>query len=487
MESAGAPVQEPAGRTERARIIAFLVGVISERPVPGQAFSPVNTMNESTFNLKSLGCLLILQFAPKIMRLIEEPPAVNDAVLRTRCCIAGGGPAGMMAGFLLARAGVDVIVLEKHGDFLRDFRGDTIHPSTLNLMHELGFLEEFLALPHQKLFQIEGWVGNMRAPIADFSGLPAPCNFIALMPQWDFLNFLAKKGEALPNFKLMMRTEAKLLIEGTERIIGIAAQGPEGPLKIHADLTIAADGRHSVLPDQAGLKTIDLGAPMDVLWFRLSRQETDESDTIGRFESGRILIRINRGAYWQCGYVVAKNAYDILRARGLDAFKADVAGLAGLPRARLDEITGFDSVKLLSVSVDRLERWRKPGFLAIGDAAHAMSPVGGVGINLAVQDAVAAANILTAPLLEGRLGEADLAAVERRRLFPVRVTQRGQIAIQNMVIARTLGAEKAVKPPWFLRVVAGSSLLRGLLARILGLGVRPEHIETVAARRRQPA
>jgi len=442
-------------------------------------------MNESVRNLKSREIgrrLLILPIAPKIIGSIcEEPPAMNDAVLTTRCCVAGGGPAGMMVGFLLARAGVDVIVLEKHGDFLRDFRGDTIHPSTLNLMHELGFLEEFLTLPHQKLYQLEGWIGDTRAPIADFSGLPAPCNFIALMPQWDFLNFLAKKGEALPHFKLMMQTEAKdLIIEG-DRIVGLSARGQGGDLTIRADLVIAADGRHSVLPDRAGLKTIDIGAPMDVLWFRLSRQESDDSDTIGRFESGRILIRINRGAYWQCGYVIGKNAYNSLRDRGLDAFRADVAELAGLPRVRLDEIASFESVKLLSVSVDRLERWRRPGFLAIGDAAHAMSPVGGVGINLAVQDAVAAANALAAPLLEGRLSEDHLAAVERRRLFPVSVTQRGQVAIQKMVIARTLGAKQPIRPPLVLRIVARSAFLRRLLARVLGLGVRPEHIRTPAA------
>jgi 2-polyprenyl-6-methoxyphenol hydroxylase-like FAD-dependent oxidoreductase len=403
---------------------------------------------------------------------------MTDAALTTRCCIAGGGPAGMMAGFLLARAGVDVIVLEKHADFLRDFRGDTIHPSTLNLMRELDFLDEFLALPHQKVFHIEGWIGDMRAPIADFSGLPQPCNYIAMMPQWDFLDFLSAKGDALPHFKLLMKTEAKELVFEADRVVGVGAVGPDGPFKIRADLTIAADGRHSILPDQAGLRTIDLGAPMDVLWFRVPRREEDGDDTVGRFTSGRILIRINRGDYWQCGYVIAKGEFDSVKANGLEAFRDNVAALMALPRPRLQSITSFEEVKLLSVSVDRLERWHRPGFLAIGDAAHAMSPVGGVGINLAVQDAVAASNILAAPLLTGSLNETHLAAVERRRLFPVSFTQRGQLAIQNVVIKRTLATDKPIKPPLFLRLAARSSFLRGLMGRVAGLGVRPEHIET---------
>jgi 2-polyprenyl-6-methoxyphenol hydroxylase-like FAD-dependent oxidoreductase len=406
---------------------------------------------------------------------------MNDAVLSTRCCIAGGGPAGMMAGFLLARAGVDVIVLEKHGDFLRDFRGDTIHPSTLNLMRELGFLDEFLQLPHQKVFHLEGWIDDFRAPIAEFSGLPPPCNYIAMMPQWDFLNFLAKKASALPHFKLMMKTEAKDLILEEDKVVGLTAHAPEGDIKIRADLTIAADGRHSVLPDHAGLRTIDLGAPMDVLWFRIAKRDGDDDETIGRFANGRIIIRLNRGDYWQCGYVIAKGGFDSLKRRGLDVFKKDVGELLGLSVERLDEIKSFDDVKLLSVAVDRLERWRKPGFLAIGDAAHAMSPVGGVGINLAVQDAVATSNALAAPLLARTLTENDLAAVERRRLFPVQVIQRGQIAIQSRVIAPTLAANRPVKPPLFLRFVARSAFLRGLLARLIGIGVRPEHIQTAPA------
>ena len=404
---------------------------------------------------------------------------MNDEVLSTRCVIAGGGPAGMMAGFLLARAGVDVIVLEKHEDFLRDFRGDTIHPSTLNLMRELGFLDEFLLLPHQKVYQLEGWIGETRAPIADFSSLPLPCNYVAMMPQWDFLNFLARKAAELPRFKLIMRAEARDLVVEGEKVVGLTARLPDRGLTIRADLVIAADGRHSILPDEIGLKTIDLGAPMDVLWFRVPRQETDGDELLGRFVNGRVLIRIFRGDYWQCGYVIAKGAFDEVKARGIEAFRNNVAQLMELPRARLDALESFDAVKLLSVAVDRLERWRKPGFIAIGDAAHAMSPVGGVGINLAVQDAVATANILAGPILDRTLSERHLAAVERRRLFPVKLIQRGQVAIQNLVIARALNSNQRLEAPLFFRFVSRSPWLRGLMARIVGIGIRPEHIQPV--------
>ncbi|MGA2793491.1 MAG: FAD-dependent oxidoreductase, partial [Roseiarcus sp.] len=396
----------------------------------------------------------------------------------TRCCVVGGGPAGMMLGFLLARAGVDVVVLEKHADFLRDFRGDTIHPSTLNVMKELGFLDEFLKLPHQKVFELEGWFGDSRAKLADFSHLPPPCNFIAMTPQWDFLNFLAAKGVGFKTFRLLMRTTAESLIEEAGRIVGVNARGPNGPLAIRADLTVAADGRHSLLREAAGLTTIDLGARMDVLWFRAPRQEGDGAQTTGRFDAGRMFFRINRGAYWQCGYVIAKGSLAALRARGLEAFKADVARLMRVPVERLLDIASFDDVRLLSVAVDRLERWRRPGFLAIGDAAHAMSPIGGVGINLAVQDAVAAANRLAAPLLARSLGDDDLAAVERRRLFPARLTQFMQVAAQNNIVARALSQAGPMKAPLAFRLIGRSKLLRRLIGRLIGLGVRPEHVRT---------
>nr|WP_158812542.1 FAD-dependent oxidoreductase [Methylocapsa sp. S129] len=403
---------------------------------------------------------------------------MSESVVSTRCCIAGGGPAGMMLGFLLARAGVDVVVLEKHADFLRDFRGDTIHPSTLNLMKELGFLDEFLQLPHQKAFELEGWFGDTRAIIADFSRLPAPCNYIALMPQWDFLSFLATKGAAFKTFRLLMRTEAKSLIEEAGKIVGVEARGPDGPLAIRADLTVAADGRHSTLRDAAGLKVIDLGAPMDVLWFRIPREDGDGAEIAGHFDAGSIFIRINRGDYWQCGYVIAKGSLEALQARGLDAFKTNVARLMRIPIARLANIASFDDVKLLSVAVDRLEKWRRPGFLAIGDAAHAMSPIGGVGINLAVQDAVAAANQLAAPLLARSVGDDDLAAVERRRLFPARATQWAQVMAQNNIVVRALSQTTPLKPPLAFRLIGRFAFLRRLMARLVGLGVRPEHVRT---------
>jgi 2-polyprenyl-6-methoxyphenol hydroxylase-like FAD-dependent oxidoreductase len=406
---------------------------------------------------------------------------LNDATLSTRCCIAGGGPAGMMLGFLLARAGVDVVVMEKHADFLRDFRGDTVHPSTLNIMKELGFLDEFLRLPHQKVYRLQGFFGNERMAIGDFSALPLPCNFIALMPQWDFLNFLAAKAAAFPTFRLMMRTQAEGLIEEGGVVVGVRASGPDGALAIRADLTIAADGRHSALRAAAGLKVMDLGAPMDVLWFRTPRSPEDGDETAGRFDPGRIFIRLNRGDYWQCAYVIAKGSFDAVQAKGLAAFQADAARLLGVPIERLNCLKSFDDVKLLSVAVDRLERWRRPGFLAIGDAAHAMSPMGGVGVNLAVQDAVAAANQLAGPLRSGAVAEADLAAVEQRRLFPTRVTQFIQVTAQKGIVSRALAASGPPKAPLGARMIGRLPFLRRLLGRLVGLGVRPEHVRTKQA------
>ena len=317
-------------------------------------------------------------------------PAGEIAV---RCCVVGGGPAGMMLGFLLARAGVEVLVLEKHADFLRDFRGDTIHPSTLEVIHELGLLEAFLRLPHQEATQLTAQIGDTSFPIADFRHLPTRCRFVAFMPQWDFLDFLAEQAARYPTFRLRLQAEATALIEEQGRVAGVRATTPDGPLEVRADLVVGADGRHSVVRERAGLEVRDLGAPMDVLWFRLPREPGDPDQPMGRFGPGQLLAMLNRGGYWQCGYVIPKGSLDRLRQQGLPAFREAVAGLAPFARERVGELRGWDEVKLLTVRVDRLARWYRPGLLCIGDAAHAMSPVGGVGINLAVQDAVAAANI----------------------------------------------------------------------------------------------
>jgi 2-polyprenyl-6-methoxyphenol hydroxylase-like FAD-dependent oxidoreductase len=402
---------------------------------------------------------------------------------RVRCCIAGGGPAGMMLGLLLARAGVDVVVLEKHADFLRDFRGDTIHPSTLEVVHDLGLLEEFLTLPHQEIRELRAQVGDVTLKIADFGHLPTRCPFIAFMPQWDFLAFLARHASAYPTFQLRTRTEATGLLEEDGRIAGVEALAPEGRVQIGADLVVAADGRHSVLRDRAGLSVETLGAPMDVLWFRLPRTSGDPANVMGRFDPGRIFITLNRGGYWQCGFVIAKGSLEALRARGLDAFRREVARLAPYAAARIDAIRSWDDVKLLTVQVDRLRRWSRPGLLCIGDAAHAMSPIGGVGINLAIQDAVAAANRLAVPLAERRVTTDDLTAVQRRRELPTRVTQQLQLTVQRRAIARVLTTRAPLRPPALVRLLARVPLFWRLPARLIGIGVRPEHVRSPA----QPA
>ncbi len=397
-----------------------------------------------------------------------------------RCGIAGGGPAGMMLGLLLARAGVPVVVLEKHADFLRDFRGDTIHPSTLELMHELGLLEAFLKLPHQEAREINAQIGEVALPFADFRHLPTRCKFIAFMPQWDFLNFLAEQAARYPTFRLLMQAEVTGLIEESGRIQGLHATTPAGPLQLRADLVVGADGRASVVRQQAGLPVTDLGAPMDVLWFRLSRRPGDPEQTMGRFDVGRIFVMINRGEHWQCGYVIAKGSLEQVRRQGLEAFRRDVATLAPFAAGRVGEIRDWQDVKLLTVRVDRLLRWYRPGLLCIGDAAHAMSPIGGVGINLAIQDAVAAANRLAAPLREGRLTTEHLRRVQRRRELPTRVTQRLQLLVQRRVISRVLGGAGPLQPPLALRLFARFPVLRRLPARLIGVGIRPEHVQTPA-------
>ncbi len=383
----------------------------------------------------------------------------------------------MMLGLLLARAGVRVLVLEKHADFLRDFRGDTIHPSTLEVMHELGLLDGLLRLPHQKVPQFSAKFGDREVVIADLGRLPVRCRFIAMMPQWDFLNFLAAEARRYPGFELRMNAEVISLIERGGRIAGLKTKD----LEIEADLVIGADGRHSTVRAQAALPVEEFGVPMDVMWFRLSRRAADPEATMGRFGAGRILILLNRGDYWQCGYVISKGAADEVRHRGLPAFREGVARVLPFVADRVAELVDWEQIKLLTVRVDRLQRWYRPGLLCIGDAAHAMSPVGGVGINLAIQDAVAAANILFGPLLENRLSIDDLKKVQQRRDWPTRVTQRLQLMIQKRLIARALASDERFTPPLFVRLLAAFPPLRRIPARLIGMGVRPEHVRTIAA------
>ena len=399
-----------------------------------------------------------------------------------QCCIAGGGPAGMMLGLLLARAGVDVLVLEKHADFLRDFRGDTIHPSTLEIIHELGLLEQLLALPHQKAPGINAQFGDLALTVADFSTLPTRCGFIAFMPQWDFLNFLAEQGSRYPTFRVLMEAEVTDLVKLAGTIVGIRATTPKGPLEVRADLVVGADGRHSVVRDKAGLPVEEFGAPMDVLWFGLSRRAKDPESPVGRFDRGRIFIMLNRGDYWQCGFVIPKGSRAELEARGLPAFRETVGRLAPFMADRVGELQSWEPIKLLTVQVDRLRNWYRPGVLCIGDAAHAMSPIGGVGINLAIQDAVAAANLLADPLRRGGVTPADLRLVQERRAWPTQMTQRMQLLLQDRVIKTVLAGDGPLVPPWPLQLIARFPVLRRIPARLIGMGFRPEHVRTSAVR-----
>jgi 2-polyprenyl-6-methoxyphenol hydroxylase-like FAD-dependent oxidoreductase len=402
--------------------------------------------------------------------------------MQTACCIAGGGPAGILCGYLLARAGIDVVVLEKHADFFRDFRGDTIHPSTLDVIAELGLLEEFLALPHDELTAISVRIGPDLIPFARFDHLPTRCRFLAFMPQWDLLDFLARQGRRYPGFHLMMDVEATGLIEEDGRIVGVRARSADGgALAIRAPLTIGADGRHSIVRSAAGLPVSDFGAPMDVLWFRLSRQASDGIETLGHAEAGRMMVMLDRGDYWQCAFIIPKGSFDTVRASGLERLRTQVVGMAPALAGRIGEIATWDDVKLLTVTVDRLPKWHRPGLLCIGDAAHAMSPIGGVGINLAVQDAVATANLLAAPLAAGAVTEADLAAVQQRRMFPTKVTQDIQLFVQRRIIDAVLNTGGQLRAPWQFRLLGAFPVLQRIPAYLVGVGVRPEHIGSPAA------
>jgi 2-polyprenyl-6-methoxyphenol hydroxylase-like FAD-dependent oxidoreductase len=395
--------------------------------------------------------------------------------IRTRCCIAGGGPAGMMLGLLLARGGVDVLVLEKHADFLRDFRGDTLHPSTLEVMSELGLLDQLLALPHQRVERLALEVGGRMLSIADLRYLPTRCRFMALMPQWDFLDFLAREAARSPGFSLRMRTAATGLIREGGRVVGVTAEGPDGPLAVRADLVVAADGRDSRLRDESGLPVETLGAPMDVQWFRLDQPENAPEVPLGTIYPGRLLVLLPRDGYWQAGHVIPKGSDADLRTGSFEDFRDTLKGLKPELAPCFDGLRGWGDVKLLTVEVNRLTDWCLPGLLCIGDAAHAMSPIGGVGINLAVQDAVAAANLLFESLRRGAPDLDTLRRVQRRRLWPTRVTQRLQLGVQRTVVAGALGAKTTPRPPLAMRLLDAWPRSRRLPARLVGMGVRAEH------------
>ena len=402
----------------------------------------------------------------------------TSETIRTQCAIVGGGPAGMMLGFLLARAGIDVVVLEKHADFLRDFRGDTIHPSTLQVMHELGLLAEFLKRPHNEVRELDAQFGDQRMAIADFTHLPTVCKFVAFMPQWDFLNFVAEHGTRYPGFHLMMETEGIDLIDENGRVVGVRARHHDRALEIRADLVVGTDGRHSTMRARAGFQVMDIGAPMDVLWMSISRRPSDPPQTLGRIDAGQFLVMLDRGDYWQCAFVIRKGSFAEIQQRGIEAFQADLARLVPYLGDRVREIGDWKKISLLSVAVDRLRIWYCPGLLCIGDSAHAMSPIGGVGINLAIQDAIAAANILASHLREGPVGVDAVREVQTRREFPTRMTQGLQVFVQNKFVSRVLGSHERLPLPFFLKLVRRSVILRRLFARVVGMGFRPEHIHT---------
>jgi 2-polyprenyl-6-methoxyphenol hydroxylase-like FAD-dependent oxidoreductase len=396
---------------------------------------------------------------------------------RTTCCIAGGGPAGVMLGFLLARAGVEVTVLERHKDFFRDFRGDTIHPSTLEVMYELALLEDLLHQPHDKLRGIEAHFGDRVLHLADLTHLPTHCKFIAFMPQWDFLNFLSLHAEKFPQFRLRMETEVTDLLLENDRVAGVKARTPEGAFELRAELVVAADGRSSTVRERSGLELIDLGAPIDVLWFRVTKKVGDPPQAFGFVGAGQFMVLINRGDYWQCAYVIRKGSFEERLQRGLQAFQKEVARCVPFLADRTPEIAQWEDVKLLSVKVNHLRQWYREGLLCIGDAAHAMSPVGGVGINLAIQDAVATANLLASKLRDHKLSTEDLQAVQDRRERAAMWTQRVQVFVHAHLLERVFNSEKTIAPPLLLSMMERFPRLRRIPARMVGMGYRPEHID----------
>jgi 2-polyprenyl-6-methoxyphenol hydroxylase-like FAD-dependent oxidoreductase len=396
--------------------------------------------------------------------------------VHTRCCIVGGGPAGIMLGFLLARAGVEVIVLEKHSDFFRDFRGDTIHPSTLEIMNELGLLEEFLRQPHQEVRQIRAYFGERVVTLADFSRLPTRCQFVAFMPQWDFLNFLAAHARRYPQFGLCMQAEVIGLVQENGRVTGVRARTPSGALEVQANLIVGADGRSSTVREQAGLQVVDLGAPIDVLWFRLPKRAGDPAQAFGFVGAGQFMVLIDRADYWQCAYVIRKGGFDEKQRRGLSAFHAEIARCTPFLGERVTELKNWDDVRLLNVKVDRLREWARDGLLCIGDSAHAMSPVGGVGINLAIQDAVATARLLAKKLQAEQIHLDDLRSVQARRELPARLTQRVQVFLHKHFLAPIFEATEPISVPWPMQLLERFRALRRIPARMIGLGFRPEHL-----------